>query len=356
MTKTYNIIVLDCTHRIYNPDLLKTEAFGGIQNTINNFAKGMHERGHQVIVVNNTPISKDFDGVYWANKQDDISSLIDEWDPVKTFVITNNDPTLFYNFEDIINNGAHPVLWSRNALTLKRFIKDQRWKAYFKFKPIGVFLSHFSLKQAPFYYRFSKKLVIPHSLDPLFTSQECPTNKKQEVVFMSHPNRGMKCVVDLWLNKINPALPDAKFKIFCEEQKALRKLPYTIEQLNNANIHFYSRLTKKRLKEEIQSAKALFYPGSKDETFCNVALEAQASGMIVITKGLGSLSERVNHAVDGYIEQNDTNYANALIRILKDDKLYNEMSQNAFDASKEFAPDLIFQRWEDTLFASVKTK
>ena len=56
--------------------------------------------------------------------------------------------------------------------------------------------------------------------------------------------------------------------------------------------------------KDMLKSKVLLVPGHKSELFCIAAEEARELCIPIITLGIGSLSERVEHGVTGYIAKN----------------------------------------------------
>ena len=66
------------------------------------------------------------------------------------------------------------------------------------------------------------------------------------------------------------------------------------------NIHFFGRISKKKLKEIYQKSMGMICLGY-DETFCLNALEANSCGLPVITFGKTALNEMIIDKKNGFI-------------------------------------------------------
>ena len=66
------------------------------------------------------------------------------------------------------------------------------------------------------------------------------------------------------------------------------------------NIHFFGRVSKKKLKEIYQKSMGMICLGY-DETFCLNALEANSCGLPVITFGKTALNEMIIDKKNGFI-------------------------------------------------------
>lgn len=343
VSSVYDIVILDCTTKAYNPDFVQGSTLGGIQLGTINLSAALHARGHRVTVINNTPEEKSFDGVFWKNKA---ASPVSLPSPRNTILIANNDPNLFVPYADSIAKGARPFLWVHNTLNLKRFLREERWRSYLRFRPEGVFLSHDALKNTPCYYPFGGKTIIPHFLHDDFLSapQVSPTGKR--VVFTSQPHRGLDKSVRLWISRVLPACAEASFHLYCDKQAACDVVGMREEDLKRYNVILEGRKTRKDLIAAMGGSRAMFYPGSRDETFCYAAAEALALGIPVVTQGIGSLKDRVRDGVDGFIRARDADFADALVKVLRDDALWQGLSQNAAAAQKALSKEAVLDLWE----------
>jgi len=164
-------------------------------------------------------------------------------------------------------------------------------------------------------------------------------------MYISQPERGLDKVVSLWKSAVHPAVPSAKLKVYCERHRAKAVLGESAQDLPQANVFLYDRCSHDVLLPELCSARALFYPGHWDETFCFAAVEAQALGVPVVTQGVGALRDRVHDGVDGFVCGNDRDFASALIRLMTDDLLFVGMSKNAMSRSQECRKEGVLDLW-----------
>ena len=69
-------------------------------------------------------------------------------------------------------------------------------------------------------------------------------------------------------------------------------------------------------------------PGHKGEVFCLAAEEARELCIPIVTMGYGSLYERVENGITGYIAKNQKEFIDYSAKILNDDYLYLKMKNN----------------------------
>jgi glycosyltransferase involved in cell wall biosynthesis len=85
------------------------------------------------------------------------------------------------------------------------------------------------------------------------------------------------------------------------------------------------RIPRHELAVEIMNARVMLYPGHRNETFCFAAAEATAAGLPIVTRGIGSLTERVSDGENGFIAWEPADYAAHATRLLLDDELWLAM-------------------------------
>ena len=85
---------------------------------------------------------------------------------------------------------------------------------------------------------------------------------------------------------------------------------------------------KSKLINELSTARVMLNPGHKGEVYCLAAEEARELCVPIVTLGIGSLSERVEHDVTGYIAKNSSEFIYYTIKILNDDDCYLKLKKN----------------------------
>ena len=72
----------------------------------------------------------------------------------------------------------------------------------------------------------------------------------------------------------------------------------------------------------------MLVPGHKGELYCIAAEEARELCIPIITLGIGSLSERVEHGVTGFIANNNEEFAYYTLKIFNDINLWKKLRNN----------------------------
>ena len=69
-------------------------------------------------------------------------------------------------------------------------------------------------------------------------------------------------------------------------------------------------------------------PGHKAELYCLAAEEARELCIPIVTMGIGSLYERVEHGKTGFIAKNENEFASYTLELFNNETLWNQMRSN----------------------------
>ncbi len=102
---------------------------------------------------------------------------------------------------------------------------------------------------------------------------------------------------------------------------------------NNFNINDRSIIKRKlgnqrQLFEDLQKSKLCLLPGHKAELYCLAAEEAKEMCIPTVTFGIGSLSERVEHNVTGFIANNNNEFIEYTLELFSNEILWNKIRNN----------------------------
>ncbi|MEO0035709.1 MAG: hypothetical protein RLZZ501_1732, partial [Pseudomonadota bacterium] len=98
-------------------------------------------------------------------------------------------------------------------------------------------------------------------------------------------------------------------------------------------------VAKAQLVAELAAARALLYRGDIGETFCSAVAEAQAMGVPTVVQDIACMSERVIDGETGFCVKDDDGFAEAAIRVLRDDQLWRRQHRAALEQQRGWGWD-----------------
>lgn len=195
----------------------------------------------------------------------------------------------------------------------------------------------------------TKCLCIPNFLE----EEEIENlHKEKQVVAVGrlHSVKGFDRLLDIW-EIVSKECPEWKLKIIGGgEEEASIKGKINELDLNNS-VELTGMLNHEETMKEM-SKSGVFAMTSHSEGFPFVLIEAlMCSTPIVAFDVRVGPRAIIEDGKEGYLipDKELEQYANQLIKLMKDENLRNELSQNAKVKSKEFMKDKILEKWIEIL-------
>ncbi len=329
------IIFLDQTSP-FDGHALRSGPLGGIQSGTVLLAEAFARRGHEVTAFTLTERATDLNGVAWRPLDTRKGASGD-------LAIANNHLTLFDGV------AAAPIVWFRNRTSFSRLWRRKSLLPLLRHRPHAVFLSAYHRGITHPLMPFASRRIIEHGVGAEFRRTEpADAAPAPKALFTSQPYRGLEWLIDIWRDRIHPAAPHAELHVFTPKT---RQAPIWLDAFGNEGIIRRESIAKADLAQELRGARVLLYPGHKDETYCNAAAEATASGLPIVTRGFGSLDERVDDGATGFIAPDAALYAERAIRLLTDDALWLDQHRAALHDPKLGSWDDRAAEWERAFLA-----
>jgi glycosyltransferase involved in cell wall biosynthesis len=317
---------------LYANDLFDSDfeekSIGGTQTAFIELSREFEKLGNKVDVYTDTLRVLKTEGRTWKQlSQVDVNIEYD-------LMIVNVSPYLFERFKYIKTRTK--ILWIHNEA--KYLLYWDRLKYLLKYLPVVIFSGKYHKSTLPFFIPTGGRKIIEYGLSREVLQSTVVKNhaSNQKVYFTSNPLRSLRWIVDLWVNQIHPQVPTAELHLFAAwktygawgisvKNKMQTEVDYA-SLFASSNVIVREVIPKAKLFEEMRLGRAFLYKGNKAETFCLAVAEAQALGLPAVVCDLGSMRERVDHGVTGFVLNNESDFVAASIRVLNDDSLFEKMS------------------------------
>jgi glycosyltransferase involved in cell wall biosynthesis len=287
-------------------DLNSRDIRGG-ENIIIHLSKELARLDNYVEVSNNNSNCLTIDNVKWNN----INNANKE--NIFDYAFTNNDIRLFNKI-----SAKDYIAFSHSVQSIEKFIRKGQLLSFLKYKPKVVLLGKYHNDNRNFLLKIFGSINLHWAVDPLFLETEIDETKvENRAIFTSRKDRNLDMLVNIWKKKIFPR--NKYIKLFATPSELID---------NNFNIFSRKFEDKTSMVKEMLKSKVLLVPGHKGELFCIAAEEARELCIPIITLGIGSLSERVEHGVTGYIAKNSDEFADFTLNIFNNYNSWKELRNN----------------------------
>ncbi len=293
---------------------------GGVEIATAMLVRALARAGHGVTVLAGTaPAETDGDGVLWAPEARGPAGL----------VIANRAPKLFAALP-----RAPRVLWLHNPA---RYLRKPRhaWPLLWAGGRIVVLgPSHRATLPRVF---AGRAVEIPLAVSPPFDGGGAEhAAPPPRAVFASNPLRNLDALLAIWAARILPAVPGATLHVFAgsgvygdDAKLAGRAAPVLERASHTPGVVLRGPQPRSELARAYAGARAMLYLGDPGETFCLAVAEAQAMGLPCVLGDEGAVAERVRDGVTGIVAADHDRFAEAAIRLLRDDAAWSAMHRAA---------------------------
>ncbi len=301
------ICFLDNSAIPYTANDLNSNIIRGGENVIIHLSNELAKLNNYVEVFNNNSDCQIIDNVKWSNINNaNKENLFD-------YAFTNNDMRLFDKI-----SAKNYIAFSHSIQSIEKFIRKGQLLSFLKYKPKVILLGKYHDNNRNFLLKIFGSINLQWAVDPLFLETEIiESNVENRAIFTSRRDRNLDILIDIWKKKI---FPKNKFvKLFTTPSELID---------NDFNIYCRKFENKTSMVKDMLKSKVLLVPGHKGELFCIAAEEARELCIPIITLGIGSLSERVEHGVTGFIAKNNDEFANFTLNIFDNYDLWKELRNN----------------------------
>lgn len=327
----------------------ETSPLGGAESAVVSLAEALAARGHAVRVVNKCAAPLLHNGVNWSPISDGFPDSADLY-------IANRGDKLIR----AMPKAGRTAFWVHNPASylLKwRYL----WKLW-RVRPPIVFVGDYHRGTYPAWAPDGGRVVIPLGLPESFRRAEpAAAPPPPRAIFTSNPLRGLDWLLDLWRDRIHPAVPEAELHVFSgaatygsageAKAEAMRAVLEKAKLLHPLGVILRQPVRKAILIEELRSSRVFLYRGDVNETFCYAVAEAQALGVPCVVKDIGSMRERVVDGETGYVcadtPAGDSAFAQRAVELLGgNDADWRAMQARALNLQRRWGWDEAAERWE----------
>ena len=318
-----SIVFADTTSRYDGRDL-ERKPLGGTESSVIRLARGLVRRGHRVTVISNCQGVVEDNGVRWQPFGADVPNDCDLYVPIQ-------HPKLLGLVR--ARRTALWVLWRPNNMKHYKQLPRMWWH-----RPVPVLMSLFQVAQySPWLPRRNPHLIIPLALpDDIRGLPPLTAPPPPELVFASNPARNLFGIMRIFADRILPARPDAKLKVFGAVTSTVDPwtawgglVPQDLPTQAKAAIEIRTAVPREEMMHDIRNSRAMIYLGHKTEAFCLSLAEAQALGVPCVVAPIAVLPERVIDGVTGFVRRDGHEFAAAALSLLNDETLWRRQHESA---------------------------
>ena len=302
------ICFVDTTKLEYTHNDLNDKKIRGSESSIINLSKLLSKIGHSVSVFNHSKVEIIENMYSWQN-----ISRIGNHKHDFDVVISNNDSEILSKF-----SCKKKYVLSHSILNFEKAIRKKQFFSYFVNKPRYLLLGNYHKKKMSKIFSIYGSHIINYGVDEIFENQVIPENfDKNLSFFTSRQDRNLDLLIEVWKNGV-----------YKKRKKSKLYITPISSNLTQFNIFNREMLNKKKFINDIIKSRMIILPGHKAELCCLAAMEASELCIPIVTMGIGSLSERVEHCVTGLVSKNERTFVENILELYKNDILWNKIKYN----------------------------
>jgi glycosyltransferase involved in cell wall biosynthesis len=313
---------------------------GGAETAFAALAEALARRGHEVAVRNRCRVPMRHRGVCWAPLSSDIPARCDLY-------IGNRGHRVI----GLVRNASRRLFWLHNpAGHLKK--PRNLWRLAW-YRPVLVVSGGYHAATIPSFVPCGGREVIPYGILDRFRTATPREPPPPRAIFTSNPMRGLDWLLDLWVARIAPAVPEAELHVYAGAAVyGLASVPRMEEILARADdlagygVRRFPPIGRTQLSDALLGARVMLYRGDPGETFCLALAEAQAMGVPAVVQPLGAAPERVIDGSTGRVTSDEEAFAAAAIAVLSDDALWRRWHLAALAHQRGLSWDAVAARFE----------
>ena len=327
--------------------MAETAPLGGAETAFVALAEALAARGHQVEARNRCRTAVVHKSVRWAPLSRDLPRACDLY-------IGNRSHRVI----GLVRRAGSRVLWLHNpAFYLKK--PRNLWRLAW-YRPALVVTGAYHAATIPRWLPCTGREIIPYGVLDRFRTASPREPPAPRAIFTSNPLRGLDWLLDLWVARIKPAVPQSELHIYAGAAvyalagtPRARRMDETLaraDALAAFGVRRFAPVGREALATALRAARVMLYRGDLGETFCLALAEAQAMGVPAVVEPLGSTPERVIDGVTGRVAKDDEAFVAAAVALLSDDGLWRRWHLAALERQRGLSWDAVGARFEALIF------
>ena len=319
-----NICFVDKTDFQYDSNSIYSPSLRGAETILINLSNSLSMLGHKVTVINNCKENKVINGVRWLNL--DNVNKPEQFD----LLVSNGDCRLLK-----YGKSENKLLFSHSIQSIEKFIRKKQLISFLKYKPKICLLSEYHKKNRSKLLTLFGHINLRWSIDDIFINEKLDENiDKDLAIFTSRPDRNLKLLIDIWTKNIIT-------------KKNTLKLLVTNNDFNILESSIIKRELgdQRDLIKDLKKSRISLIPGHKAELYCLAAEEARELCIPIVTLGIGSLSERVEHGITGFVAKNKYEFSHYTLKLFQDDLTWKKIRENLIQKRKSVTWNKVAQNF-----------
>jgi glycosyltransferase involved in cell wall biosynthesis len=327
--------------------MAETAPLGGAETAFLALAEALGARGHRVEAHNRCRTEVIHKGVRWVPLSGDLPHACDLY-------IANRSPRLI----GLVRRARRRVLWLHNPapyLKKPRNLSRLAW-----YRPTLVVTGGYHAATIPRGLPCGGREIIPYGVLDRFRTALPREPPPPRAIYTSNPLRGLDWLLDLWVERIRPAMPAAELHIYAggavygladtPRARQMDEVLARADALVASGVRRFAPVGRQALTAALSDARVMLYRGDPGETFCLALAEAQAMGVPAVVKPLGSTPERVIDGVTGRVAADDADFVAVAAALLRDDELWRRWHLAALDRQRGLSWDAVGAQFEALIF------
>lgn len=319
-----------------------TGPLGGAETAFVALAEALAARGHRVEARSRCTAPVVHNNVAWAPLATGVPNQCDLY-------IGNRGHRVI----GLVKQAHRRLFWLHNPA---RYLKKPRmWGRLAWYQPTLVTTSVYHAATVPPSVVFSGHEIIPYGVLDTFRHAESREPPPPRAIFTSNPLRGLDWLLDLWVARIRPAVPQAELHVFTgpavygdatAKGGHMERVLARADALHDQGVRRHTPVGREALALALSGARVMLYRGDPGETFCLALAEAQAMGVPAVVQPLGSVTERIVDGRTGRVAVSDGEFAEAAIALLRDDELWQRWHRAALTTQRGLSWGEVAARYE----------